>query len=93
MQLPSVEILEAHHDFPCEYTFKVIGSASDNFTGRVVACVRDELGMEVDPPFTLRATKNGLHVSISLTPQCESPQKVLAIYSRLAGMDGVVMLL
>jgi len=93
MPLPSVEILEAHHSFPCQYTFKVIGSADNNFLARVVSAVRDELQMEVDPEYSLRSTKNGKHVAITLEPHCESPQQVLAIYSRLTGMDGLVMLL
>jgi putative lipoic acid-binding regulatory protein len=93
MNLPSVEILKASHRFPGLYTFKVIGVAADNFTGRVVAGVRDEMRLETDPPFTLRNTKNGLHVAITLEPECKSPQQVLAIYSRLMGMDGIVMLL
>jgi len=93
MSLPSVEVLEASHDFPCPFVFKVIGVAGDNFTGRIIACVRDELGIDVDPPFQIRNTKKGAHVSISLEPECDSAQKVLAIYSRLMGMEGVVMLL
>ena len=93
MGLPSVEILEANHTFPCAYTFKVIGNADGNFTGRIISCVRDELQLEADPPFSLRTTKNGKHVAITLEPQCETPQQVIAIYSRLTGMDGIVMLL
>ena len=41
IKLPAVELLESRHAFPCHYTFKVIGSAEENFTARVVACVRD----------------------------------------------------
>jgi putative lipoic acid-binding regulatory protein len=93
VQLPSVELLESRHQFPCSFTFKVIGTAADNFTARVVSHVRDELGMEQDPPYSLRSTKGGKHVAISLEPHCESAQQVLAIYSRLSGMDGLVMLL
>ena len=93
MTLPSVEILEAHHTFPGPYTFKVIGNAAENFTGRVVFAVRDELRMEIDPPYTLRSAKSGNHVAITLEPECESAQQVIAIYSRLMGMNGVVMLL
>ncbi len=93
VQLPSVELLESRHAFPCQFTFKVIGSAQNNFTARVVACVRDELRMETDPPFTLKNTEHGRHVSVTLEPMCESSQQVLAIYSRLSGMDGLVMLL
>jgi len=93
MSLPSVEILEANHSFPGPYVFKVIGDAEGNFTGRVVYAVRDELQIEQDPPYSLRNTKTGSHVAITLEPTCESPQQVLAIYSRLMGMEGIVMLL
>ena len=75
------------------YTFKIIGAAEGNFTGRVVAAVRDELRMEIDPPYTFRETKKGNHVAVTLEPDCESAQQVIAIYSRLTGMDGIVMLL
>jgi uncharacterized protein len=93
MSLPSVEVLEAHHSFPGPYMFKVIGVADGRFTGRVIAQVRDELGLDQDPPYTLRKTPKGNHVAITLEPECESPQQVLAIYSRLMGMEGMVMLL
>lgn len=93
MALPSIEVLESNHDFPGPYMIKVIGTADRNFTGRVIQQVRDELQLETDPPFTLRSTSKGNHVAITLEPECESAQQVLAIYSRLMGMDGVVMLL
>jgi len=93
MSLPSVEVLETHHDFPCQYTFKVIGSSKDNFLTRVVSAVRDELQLDVDPEYSMRSTRNGNHVAVTLEPHCESAQRVLAIYGRLTGMDGVVMLL
>lgn len=93
MSLPSIEILEANHQFPCVYTFKVIGASDGRFTSRVVSAVRDELDIEVDPPYTFRTTKNGNHVAITLEPQCATAQQVIAIYSRLTGMDGIVMLL
>ncbi len=93
MSLPSVELLMSRHRFPCRYMFKVIGAADDRFLARVVAAVRDELCLEADPEYTMRSTRSGHHIAITLEPECESPQKVLAIYSRLSGMDGVVMLL
>ncbi len=93
INLPSLQLLEARHNFPCEYTFKVIGTAAGNFTARVVAIVRDELRMDLDPPYTFREARNGLHIAVTLEPRCETPQQVLAIYSRLTGIDGLVMLL
>ncbi len=93
INLPSVELLESRHIFPCQYTFKVIGASADNFAARVVAHVRDEMQLTEDPPFSFRAARNGLHIAITLEPHCESSQQVLAIYSRLTGIDGLVMLL
>ena len=93
MPLPSLELLESRHDFPCTYMFKVIGSTDDNFLARVVAVVRSELQQEIDPDYSMRSAKNGAHIAITLEPECASPQQILAIYSRLSAMDGVVMLL
>jgi uncharacterized protein len=93
MSLPSVEILESRHSFPGPFLFKVIGSAEDNFLARVISAVRNELNMETDPVYSMRSTKTGDHIAITLEPECASAQQVLAIYSRLSGMNGVVMLL
>lgn len=93
INLPSAELLEQRHAFPCHYTFKVIGYADGNFMARVLASVRDELQLTEDPPFSLRNSAHGRHVAVTVEPLCESSQQVLAIYSRLAGMDGLVMLL
>jgi putative lipoic acid-binding regulatory protein len=93
VNLPSTELLESHHSFPCAWTFKVIGYADANFTARVVWSVREELGMEVDPPYSLRSTAQGRHVAVTLEPVCQSSQQVLAVYTRLSGLDGLVMLL
>jgi len=93
LNFPSVELLESRHTFPCVFTFKVIGFADANFTARVISCVRDELQLEQDPYYTLRNSAHGRHVAVTLEPYCESSQQVLAIYGRLSGMDGLVMLL
>ncbi len=93
VNLPSVELLESHHSFPCTWTFKVIGYADSNFTARVVSGVREELRLEIDPPYSLRSTSQGRHVAVTLEPVCESSQQVLSVYARLSGLDGLVMLL
>ncbi len=72
--------------------FKVIGAAEENFADRVVEQVRNELQMDIDPPFSVRETAKGKHVAVTLEPECETAQQVIAIYGRLSGMDGVVMM-
>ncbi len=93
MNMPSVELLEMRHTFPCQYTMKAIGKAEDNFTARVIFAARDELNLDDDPAFRIQTTKGGRHVSITLDPTFESAQQVLALYSRLSQLDGLVMLL
>lgn len=93
MSLPPIELLESRHSFPCPYTIKVIGKAGDNFLARIIAAVRDELGLDVDPPMKLKTTAGGRHVSITLEPVVETAQQVLALYSRLSQTTGLVMLL
>jgi uncharacterized protein len=91
-ELPSLELLEATHAFPGAYVFKAIGANQDGFAARVVAGVRLELELEIDPPFEVRHTAQGRHVSVTVTPPIESAPQVLAIYTRLRAIEGLVML-
>lgn len=91
--LPDLELLESTHSFPGNYVFKVIGSAEDNFMGRVVAAVRLELEDSIEPAFSFRKTSGERHVCVTIEPPVESGEHVLAIYRRLQEVDGLVMLL
>jgi putative lipoic acid-binding regulatory protein len=73
--------------------FKVIGLVENGFAARVVAAVRDELAGETDPPFRLRETAGGRHVSVTLEPTVQTATQVLAIYNRIRRTAGLVMLL
>jgi uncharacterized protein len=90
--LPTVELLEKTHEFPCPYMFKIIGKAGPDFLARVVAIVREELTFEGDPPYRVREAVGGRHVSITLEPVVQSAHQVLAIYRRLGILEGLVML-
>lgn len=90
--LPSVELLESTHQFPCEYVFKAIGHASDEFVARVVAAVRVALALDNDPPFRVRAATGGRHLAVTLTPEVRSGEEVLAVYSRVRETAGLLFL-
>jgi uncharacterized protein len=90
--IPTVELLEKAHAFPCQYLFKVIGKADQGFLARVVAVVREELSIEIDPPFRIREAAGGRYVSITLEPVVQSAHQVLGIYRRLRMVDGLVMM-
>ena len=90
--LPTCELLDKTHAFPCPYMFKVIGKADRGFSARVIAIVRAELAFETDPPFRINEAVGGRHVAVTLEPIVQSAHQVLAIYRRLRVLDGLVVL-
>ncbi|MCY2968881.1 MAG: DUF493 domain-containing protein, partial [Planctomycetota bacterium] len=78
--LPSVELLEETHSFPCQFMFKVIGMTDDGFVARAVAAVRSQLAEDVDPPFRIRHTAGGRHVSITFEPRVQNAWEVIGVY-------------
>jgi uncharacterized protein len=88
----AIELLEANHTFPGPYLFKVIGRHEKGFVARVVAAVRDEMAEPTDPPYKIRESAGGRHVSVSVEPVMQTPQQVLAVYRRIQGIAGLVIL-
>jgi putative lipoic acid-binding regulatory protein len=91
--LPSIELLESTHTFPGRFIFKVIGRVENGFAARVVAAVREELAREIDPPHRVREAVGGRHVAITLEPDIARAEQVLAVYRRVRGITGVVMMM
>jgi putative lipoic acid-binding regulatory protein len=89
----SLNLLNDTHDFPTYIMFKVIGKNVDGFSARVVACIRDTLQLEVDPHFRSRTTKGERHISITVEPEVQTAEQVLAVYGELRTIEGVVLLL
>jgi uncharacterized protein len=90
--LPTVELLEKAHAFPCPYLFKIIGKTDKGFLARVIAVVREELAIEVDPPFRVREAVGGRHISITLEPVVQSAGQVVGVYRRLGLLEGLVVM-
>lgn len=91
IDMPSVEMLERLHTFPGMYMFKAIGRGDDGFPARLIAAVREELAEAEDPPFRIRHTGSGRHVSVTIEPTVQSVTQVLAIYRRICDTEGLVM--
>ncbi|MBL4883500.1 MAG: DUF493 domain-containing protein [Planctomycetaceae bacterium] len=81
------------HEFPCPYTFKVIGEANDGFVESIVAAVRQGMNYDFDPPFQSRETSGGRHVSLTFEPVVDSPDQILAVYAEVQRQEGVIFLL
>ncbi len=91
-KLPSKELLEERHSFPCPYTFKVIGEADEGFQARIKECVQRELRTNIEPPSSVRETKGGRHQSVTVEPTCPDADSVLRLYAELRKVDGVMFL-
>ncbi|MEO0663877.1 MAG: DUF493 domain-containing protein, partial [Planctomycetota bacterium] len=64
----SAELLEDRHDFPCPYTFKVIGAAGASLEARVVECVQSSLGLDAPPQTRVRTAEGGRHEAVTVEP-------------------------
>ncbi|MEM9701089.1 MAG: DUF493 domain-containing protein [Planctomycetota bacterium] len=92
-RLPSLELLNDTHSFPGPYVFKVIGADDRSFAARVVSLVRDELELDADPEFSIRRTRSGRHLSVTLEPVVPTAQHVVDLYQLIYRLEGLVMVL
>lgn len=92
-QPAALELLRATHEFPCRFLFKAIGRTEEDFALQVVAAIRDELEHAADPPFSLKHTAGGRHVSVTVEPWVETAEQVLEVYACIRTVPGLVMLL
>ncbi len=90
---PPLELLRSTHQFPCRFTFKVIGRCEADFALRAVAAVCRALPEGPPPAHSLRYTAGGRHVAVTIEPEVASAEKVLEIYVHLRRLEGLVLLL
>tara|TARA_E500000305_G_C3953762_1_gene203509 strand:- start:468 stop:755 length:288 start_codon:yes stop_codon:yes gene_type:complete len=91
--LPPQDLLEATHDFPCPYTFKIIGLANESFIQDVVSAVRKGMQFDFDPPYESRESSGGKHIALTFEPVAENSTQVLSVYSEIQTIEGVILLL
>jgi putative lipoic acid-binding regulatory protein len=86
-----LDLLKSQHDFPGPFSFKVIYRASAGMGATVVESVCHATGIPRprDAPAT-RQSGGGRFESMTLTLRVESPEEVLAVYSILNGIEGVI---
>ena len=90
---PSVDLLESTHQFPGNYTIKAIGLAEDGFEQRVVEAVTSLLAAPSDLEYTVRATKGGRHVAVTLDLTVQNAEQVRSIYAEIQDVNGLTLLL
>lgn len=89
---PSIDLLESTHTFPGTYQFRAIGAAADDFVGRVVAAVAEEVAGPSELDYSTRSTSGGRHVAVTVDVQVQTAEQVRAIYERLQSVTGLSLL-
>jgi putative lipoic acid-binding regulatory protein len=86
----AVELLEANHTFPCEFSLSVITRDDEAVTAGVLAAagVGDGGGR-----YERRASAQGKYVSHRLKVPCSSAEDVLRLFARLRAVPGVITMM
>ena len=90
----AVELLEANHDFPCQFSFSVIAKGDQTTTDGILR----ELSRGTEAPLADDAhqkvpSSGGKYISHRLRIPCRSADHVLDLFARLRAVGGVVTVL
>lgn len=78
-------------EFPCSFTFKVVGANRPTLVDDVVATVQNVVKGDYRP--TQQASSKGTYNSVSITLNAENIEQIETLYTDLAKIEGVRMVL
>ncbi|RUO32158.1 hypothetical protein CWE12_04030 [Aliidiomarina sedimenti] len=74
-------------DFPCDFTFKVMGLATDSLEEQIVAVVQQHAPGDYQPK--QRPSSKGTYASVSINVVVHSKDHVELLYRELSAIDDV----
>ena len=80
-------------EFPCDFPIKVMGLHADDFDALVVEIVHRHTGPLPSEAISVRASRGGKYLSITVTVRAESQHQLDNLYRELSGHERVVMVL
>jgi hypothetical protein len=87
------ETRESAIEFPCDFPIKVVGKAAQDFDTLVVEIVRRHVADLTEESVSVRASRGGNYVAMTVTVRAHSQQQLDALYTELSGHERVVMVL
>ena len=78
-------------EFPCAFTFKVVGKADPALPDRVVGVVQKHIKGDYMP--VVKESGKGTYHSVSITVTAEHIDHIETLYKELAEIEGVRMVL
>lgn len=79
--------------FPCDFTIKVFGAASEEFEAAVLQIVNKHVPNSSERVVDSRLSANGKYKSLSLTVHVDSKEQLDKIYLDLSASPQVIMTL
>ena len=78
-------------EFPCDFTFKVVGAARPDLVDDVVQTVHKTIKGDYTP--TTKESGKGTYHSVSINVRAENIEQIETLYKELAEIKGVRMVL
>lgn len=79
--------------FPCEFTFKIIGLANHEFEGEVLRIMREHFPQLGENAISLKNSKNGKYLALSVVVQAKSQPQLDAAYTALSNNPLILFVL
>ena len=79
--------------FPCDFPIKVMGLHAHDFDSLVVGIVHRHTGPLQSDAISVRASRGGKYLSVTVTVRAESQAQLDNLYRELSGHERVVMVL
>jgi len=78
-------------EFPCDYPIKIMGEACETFEAEMVALIREHAPNLGEGAVSVRPSRGGKYVAITIQLRAESREQVDAITLALRGHPKVLM--
>jgi putative lipoic acid-binding regulatory protein len=80
-------------EFPCEFTIKIFGLASDEFEINALSIIHKHIPALAENAISSRPSKDGKYVALNVTMHVESKALLDEIYSELNANTHIIMTL
>jgi putative lipoic acid-binding regulatory protein len=90
----AIDLLEANHVFPGEFSLSVIARSDATITDAILAGARHGLAEPLRPEaHQIKPSAGGRYLSHRLLVPCQSAADVLNLFARMRAIEGVVTVL
>ncbi len=79
--------------FPCDFPLKIMGRATPDFDALVAEIVLRHVGSLREGAISMRESRDGNYLAVTVTVQVESQAQLDALYRELSGHERILMVL